>query len=284
MEIIKSNLISKGHKDLFLVLASIAPNAPGDIRALCEHKYSCNVKSIGNSNTSFIISGIKDRSGLIQDLKFLHYHVKEDGPNIKVEISGHGDQSYDWRSKWNAEHLNAPKNYEPINASTSTIPDNAKPNYENFVKRTTEHIQRVYDNCVKISENFKDLDTDEIIQRGIDHDASKFQSEELIPYIYLTEFYRAKNSGESFEYSDGMKKEVDKACEHHVMNNRHHIEFHELLCDMTDEDIAEMVADWAAISQELDNSLVEWKNRFVKDHVGFTEDQISLIDSLVALF
>jgi hypothetical protein len=118
MENIKKNLLDKGHKDLFIALASIAPNAPGDIIALCEHKYSCNVKSVGNRNTTFLISGVKDKAGIIRDLKFLHYHVKEDGPNIKVEISGHGDQGYDWRSKWNAEHpINSPKNFEPINAT-----------------------------------------------------------------------------------------------------------------------------------------------------------------------
>jgi hypothetical protein len=170
-----------------------------------------------------------------------------------------------------------------VNNSTH-IPEDALPYYNNFLKRTNEHIKRVENNSKMIADNFPELDTNEVIQRGKDHDASKFEDPEIIPYIYLTEYYRCKNSGKKFKYPEGMKELVDKACEHHIKNNRHHIDFHSKLSDMTSEDLAEMVADWTAMSQELDNSIEEWKEKFLKDHKGFTEKQIDLINKLVDLF
>lgn len=410
----KTVLLDKKHYDLFIALANIAPDAPGDLKALCTHKYMCDVDSLSSDHNTFKIMNFKgDKTALLQDLNFLHYHYSIDKKgDILINISGHGDQSYDWRSKWKAEHPGtAPVSFTPITAildvdifskqryyrfdgygpqedktvfystkdskgqsgvflvdfllepininnnhvpcglrfmrcrcnaeylkelvehnkechpvqeidvinfyktkqkenmitgevgiNMNSIPQDALPYLSNYLKRTKAHIERVRLNCKRIADanlpEVKDdcdcglcsfcngliTTKDEIIKMGQDHDASKFQEPEFVPYIYMNEFYRCKQNGKDFTYPKGIKDRVDEAWLHHCKNNRHHVEFHDKLSDMTPLDLAEMVADWAAMSQELNNSLIKWKNNFIEKHAGFSEEQLSLIDKLVNLF
>lgn len=146
-----------------------------------------------------------------------------------------------------------------------------------YEKRTKEHIDRVIDNMSKIAAN---SDYEGLEERGKEHDSSKYGKEERIPYIWLTEFYRCKNEGEKFTYPPGVKEKVDRACEHHVNSNRHHPEAHENIEDMTDIDIIEMVCDWTAMSQELNQdggSAKGWADKNVGTKWKFTDDQKDLI-------
>lgn len=92
--------------------------------------------------------------------------------------------------------------------------------------------------------------SDELVKRSLIHDASKFDPEERIPYIWLTEFYRCKRDCEPFIYPDGMEQRVRDAIAHHMSRNRHHPEFHADPNDMTEVDLIEMVCDWTAMAQE----------------------------------
>lgn len=91
--------------------------------------------------------------------------------------------------------------------------------------------------------------TDELNERALGHDASKFGPEERLPYIWLTEFHRCRRSGEPFTHPEGMEERVRAAIAHHVTTNRHHPEYHADPNDMTDADLIEMVCDWTAVSE-----------------------------------
>ena len=154
-----------------------------------------------------------------------------------------------------------------------------------FDKRTKEHIERVSKNLhFLITLNLLELNSDELRRRSINHDLSKYRADEKEPYIWLTEFHRCKSEYIPFKYPEGIEKKVDKASLHHIKNNRHHPEFHNSPFDMTNEDLAEMVCDHCAMSQELGNSLIEWENNVINKKWKFSEDQTKLIRKLINLF
>ncbi len=153
-----------------------------------------------------------------------------------------------------------------------------------YEKRTKEHIDRVAA-CLRKYHDTVDFDDDnELLERADTHDKSKYGPEERIPYIWLTEFHRCKNSGIDFEYPDGMKDKVSKATEHHITTNRHHPEYHDSPSDMTDIDIIEMVCDWTAMAQELgenDGSAKGWADKNISTKWDFTDDQVEFIYSVI---
>lgn len=149
-----------------------------------------------------------------------------------------------------------------------------------FEKRTKEHIDRV-GKYLKILYNKTDLG-DELLDRVETHDETKYGPDEHLPYIWLTEFHRCKNDGESFEYPPGVEEQVKEATYHHITNNRHHPEYHDNPRDMTDIDIAEMVADWAAMAEELGNSARGWAEKNVGSKWKFDGNQTDLIFELIS--
>lgn len=123
-----------------------------------------------------------------------------------------------------------------------------------FDVRTAEHIRLVVINAERISRSRPELASDLMIRANC-HDASKFIEPEKTPYIWLTWWHRCRNLGLPFDYPPGVESEVKGAIAHHFSCNRHHWEFFSNPADeMTDLDICEMVADWAAITQELGKS------------------------------
>ena len=130
---------------------------------------------------------------------------------------------------------------------------------------------------------------DELIQRALVHDASKFGPAERVPYIWLTEFHRCRQCDEPFTYPAGVKEQVRAAIDHHVTTNRHHAEFHADANDMTDVDLIEMVCDWTAMSQEFNqdggsargwaDKTIGTKFQFNDDKRQFVYDMIDLLDS-----
>lgn len=150
-----------------------------------------------------------------------------------------------------------------------------------FTTRTENHRNRVKDNIFKISKKF---DIDDAKKVGEEHDISKYSDEELVPYIYLTWWYKQKDNGDEYNYPSGVKKEVDEACKRHVETNRHHPESHSDVTKMTDTDIAEMVADWAAMSQEKKDSLKGWADNVVGKKYKFSDEQKELIYNMIGLF
>lgn len=148
--------------------------------------------------------------------------------------------------------------------------------------RTNEHIDRVR-RCLTLMAEATEHG-DELNERARIHDASKFGSDERVPYIWLTEFHRCRRNGESFAYSDGIEERVRAAIDHHVTTNRHHPEFHADPNNMSDVDLIEMVCDWTAMSQEFrqdGGSARGWADKTIGKRVHFADDKRQFIYDVI---
>jgi len=176
--------------------------------------------------------------------------------------------------------------------------EDIKPHFE---KRTKRHIELTQKFCKKIDRAFS-KQFEGIVERGEQHDQSKYGKEELDPYIWLTWEYKCKDDGVECKMPQGMKEKIHAATEHHIRSNAHHPEFHVpkgqfaginkkdrdkppgKLIDataMTDLDIAEMVADWCAMSEERGSTPRSWANQNVNVRWKFTPKQEKLIYKLI---
>ena len=154
-----------------------------------------------------------------------------------------------------------------------------------YEERTRKHIKRVKVNLLNIISKYKQLNLEELDKRLMNHDKSKFSVDEYVPYIWMTEFYRKKQLGEEFKYPNkDIKKEINEAIKHHYKVNRHHPEFHNDIQNMNNEDIVEMVCDWAAMSQEFNNGLKEFADKKIDIKYKFTNKQKVLIYKLIKEF
>jgi hypothetical protein len=153
---------------------------------------------------------------------------------------------------------------------------------EFFEKRTEEHIQRVR-KYLQGLEGLGNYTAAELTQRGKDHDADKYSQEKLIPYIWVTEYYRVKNSGK--QVSEELKKVYEatrEATGDHVTINRHHPEAHQPINAMNDLDIAEMVADWSSMAEELgEGSARGWADKNIGKKWEFDKVHTNLIYAMI---
>lgn len=155
---------------------------------------------------------------------------------------------------------------------------------EFYQRRTEEHIYRVQ-RCLSVLASVTDC-SDELNERGRLHDASKYGPNELIPYIWLTEFHRCRRAGEPFSYPDGMEDHVRAAIDHHVTTNRHHPEFHSNPNDMSDIDLIEMVCDWTAMSQEFGQdggSARGWADKTIGNRLLLSDERRQFVYSTIDL-
>jgi hypothetical protein len=169
-----------------------------------------------------------------------------------------------------------------------------------FYKRLRIHIEYVQKYCRKIEE-YDAIRFEGLIKRGLIHDQNKYEDPEIEPYIFITWKYKCKENGFDFVLSEDMQAKAVMATEHHVNNNSHHPEFHCSRCnniinranrdEPPDEiidatgmpvfDIAEMVADWMAVSEEKGNCPIDWADRNVNKRWKFDADQVRLIYELI---
>ena len=151
-----------------------------------------------------------------------------------------------------------------------------------YERRTKEHIDRVR-RCLAIMASATEY-ASELNELACVHDESKFGPEERTPYIWLTEYYRRRRSGEPFTYPEGMEECVRDAIEHHVKTNRHHPEFHADPNDMTDVDLIEMVCDWTAMAQEFGQdggSARGWADKTIGKRVAFNAEKRRFINQMI---
>ena len=163
-----------------------------------------------------------------------------------------------------------------------------------FKKRTNKHIERVQNAAKKIVD--KHPEYDKLSKQVKDHDASKFEEPEMTPYIELTWAKKEDPKAES-------TKEMNDATLHHIKHNKHHPEYHNkdkanisstnrdesIECidakNMDDISVAEMVADWQAMSEELKtNTAREWYNDVKDVRWSYSKKQENLIDKLLKVF
>ena len=156
-----------------------------------------------------------------------------------------------------------------------------------FLQRTKKHIELVGNNIMLLKEygtiELK-IPLKALQSRTLHHDSSKYSVKEFIPYIWLTEKYRCMQKGHVLYYPEGIDKLVDAACMHHQSINRHHPEAHNNIFDMSNLDIIEMICDWKAMSQELEEDSVRlWAEKNIGKKWIFNTEQINLIDTLIDL-
>jgi hypothetical protein len=153
-----------------------------------------------------------------------------------------------------------------------------------FEARTRAHIDRVR-RCLELLAAVTPYGS-ELIERGKVHDASKFGSDERIPYIWLTERHFRLHRGEPFEYPPGVAEAVRRAVRHHLTTNRHHPEAHARPDEMTPVDLAEMVCDWTAMAQEFGEqggSALGWAAKTLGTQLQLNAANTALVYELIAL-
>jgi hypothetical protein len=158
------------------------------------------------------------------------------------------------------------------------------------MKRTFHHIYLVNKYALNIvSHNPRYV---QLVINTINHDASKFTYAELEGYIFINEKYKASREGREFNPGPRIEQIMGDASTHHVTSNKHHPEFFGGLGDgklpinaqeMDDISLAEMVADWCAMSDELVNSPFEWAASFINKKASFSDDQVNKIYKLMKM-
>lgn len=142
-----------------------------------------------------------------------------------------------------------------------------------FNKRTTEHIGRVQKFGNIIAEKFYPVYGKEFSNNLIaaceQHDASKFSADE-----------RAGQALICYHYANNLRPSEDDmvimndAWMHHKSVNDHHPEFFEDIHEMPLLALAHMAADWAAMTDELGGSLLEWYDKTVPAKYDFAYEQV----------
>ncbi len=163
---------------------------------------------------------------------------------------------------------------------------------EHFYKRTREHIERVKNNALTLY-RYDPIRFKLLLSQAEKHDASKFEEPELTPYIQLSYYYVCKRKGIEFKTSPDIKEEIVTAVFHHIKNNKHHPEYYfegatrkrdGQVIDartMPVVSLAEMICDWKALSQELDNSVLDFASKVINNKYTFSSDQVILIYELI---
>ena len=170
-----------------------------------------------------------------------------------------------------------------------------------FEERTKGHIKLVKKAAQKIVAKYPEFK--ELIGQAAKHDASKFLAPERDGYIELT--WRLKQDKNAYKTPGTIpEKDLNGATLHHILNNTHHPEFYgnktAVALDpndrhksvnitdaskMPDLAIAEMVADWVAMSEELKkNTARQWYEKTKNVRWKWSEHQEELIDKLLKVF
>lgn len=170
--------------------------------------------------------------------------------------------------------------------------------------RLNFHISLVRKYLQKIIDLNLDDINNSILQAEIEkHDLSKIIEPELTPYCLISWFYKMKQEGIEFKLTEKEEDETHNATVHHVIYNSHHPEYWaedktniikkgdrdgiQNLCDaskMPLSNVACMVADWLAVSEERGTNALDWADSNINKRWYFTENQIALIYSLIQFF
>jgi len=171
-----------------------------------------------------------------------------------------------------------------------------------FQYRTNNHILLVRKYC-RLIFAYDRQRFPSIVAKGKLHDKSKFKEPELTPYEVIAWMYKCKAENVNFEVPEEIKDKMNEATLHHITTNHHHPEFWsitqvnlinrddrdkiERLIDATsmpDISIAEMCADWMAMSEEKGGSPLDWALSVINKRWSFTEAQVKLIYELLSLY
>jgi hypothetical protein len=149
---------------------------------------------------------------------------------------------------------------------------------KHFEERTKRHIDLVNKALAKL---YREIGLK--MPKGKGHDASKYEKEERLGYIWISEMHRCKNCKELFKKPDGYDEFARKTTGHHLKVNPHHPEYHKDITKMPIADLMEMVADWWAMAQELGGTAKKWAQDNVGKRWKFSKEQQETIFGLIEI-
>lgn len=136
--------------------------------------------------------------------------------------------------------------------------DEARKQYEDYLEGHIGNVQKAMDIIIKscTDDKFIQDNQNQLINIAMDHDKSKRDDEEYVPYLH--HFYPTNPD------EDKRGEEFELACKHHILNNKHHWDYwidHETLelPEIKEDDYeyklycVERVADWLAMAVQKDN-------------------------------
>jgi hypothetical protein len=140
------------------------------------------------------------------------------------------------------------------------------------LKNLVRHIDLVREACLLLGERLMDQGRIDfgrlLVARGFEHDVSKFYG---IEWDWL-------HAGR-----DTPKDQLEFAIKQHTRTNSHHPEFHGGIENMAELDVAEMVCDWYARSQEHGTGLRDWikENAISRFKIGLQSQQFEWINGFI---
>ena len=171
---------------------------------------------------------------------------------------------------------------------SSLLPEPSLEMRDFFKQRTAQHIAWVNRFFAVLCKEFHTLDPVKVEA----HDRDKLFEPLLTPYIFLSWKYHKP----SFQYPKGLESLIQEASLIHVLQNRHHPEFwdpenariaedrdeaSDTVIDgtpMPEQNLAEMVSDWAAVGWERDKkSPRSWADKNIGKRWDFGDAQIEFI-------
>lgn len=108
------------------------------------------------------------------------------------------------------------------------------------------------------------------------HDASKYWSDERVGYILMSFKYQDEDKHSKLFDADD-KKIMEDAWVHHYTNNTHHPEHYKDVNDMPIDQLAHMCADWAAVSEEVNDNIMNWYDKVIPSKYKFSPHYKSVI-------
>ena len=141
---------------------------------------------------------------------------------------------------------------------------------------TMLHKEMVFEMCCKMAIYFLKIGEDEkaveILQRGWEHDNSKFSPEELEGLSKINDNHASmRHAGKE------LPAEMQEYLKLHYKNNRHHPEHWEDVSQMEEMDIIEMCCDWAARSKQFGTDLIEFAKTRQENRFHFSEEMFARI-------
>lgn len=173
-----------------------------------------------------------------------------------------------------------------------------------YIDRTDKHIHLVQKYCNRAADldnYFKTF----LLERAEIHDGSKYTNPEFLPYVWVNLKYRCKSDEEfqSYEPPEDFETLSHYATYLHVVTNSHHPEYHSDNKNISDIlnrterdkppksivdartmpllDVAEMVCDWMAVSEERGSSAKDWADKNIDIRWRFSHTQKTLIYGLI---
>lgn len=140
---------------------------------------------------------------------------------------------------------------------------------------TLKHSQRVGELMVELSK--------EILERSTCHDRSKTLPPEVATFDEFT--YRLKDATYGSEEYKGFLKEMKPALDHHYANNRHHPEHYvNGINGMTLVDLIEMICDWKAATERMDNGDLDKSLQIQKERFGISDQLLEILYNTASHF